>query len=84
MMPKAKVTSKGQVTIPKEIREKMNLNPGDKVFFEETADGKVKITPQKKSIKDLKGILYRPGQKAKSLQEINRGITEYLKEKHQK
>ena len=31
----AKVTSKGQVTIPKEIREKLGVHPGEDVGFEE-------------------------------------------------
>ncbi|WP_036223298.1 AbrB/MazE/SpoVT family DNA-binding domain-containing protein [Mesoaciditoga lauensis] len=38
-MELAKVTSKGQVTIPKEIREKLNLKKGDKVLFIEKEDG---------------------------------------------
>lgn len=35
------VTTKGQVTIPKAIREEMGINPGDEVVFEETAEGYV-------------------------------------------
>ena len=31
----AKVTSKGQITIPKEIREKLGVHPGEDVGFEE-------------------------------------------------
>lgn len=83
-MPEATITSKGQVTIPKKIREKLNLRPGDKVNFVETNEGEIKIHPQKKSIKDLRGILHRPGQKAKSVEDMNEGIREYLKEKYQK
>lgn len=83
-MSEATITSKGQVTIPKKIREKLNLNPGDKILFTETEEGDVKISTQKKSIHELRGILHRPGQQAKSVQEMNEGITEYLKEKHKK
>ena len=32
---KAKITSKGQITIPKELREKIGLEPGKEVYFEE-------------------------------------------------
>ena len=32
---KAKITSKGQITIPKKIREKIGLEPGKEVCFEE-------------------------------------------------
>ena len=34
-MEKAKVTSKGQVTIPKEVRECLGLQPGDEIEFVE-------------------------------------------------
>lgn len=36
-----RVTTKGQVTIPKEVREAMGIRPGDEVVFEETTDGYV-------------------------------------------
>lgn len=36
-----KVSSKGQVTIPKEIREALGIRPGDEVEFEETEEGVV-------------------------------------------
>lgn len=45
---KARVTSKGQITIPKEIREKIGLEPGKEVYFEEK-DGVFYI---KKKIKE--------------------------------
>ena len=32
---RAKITSKGQVTIPKEVREKIGLEPGKEIYFEE-------------------------------------------------
>jgi len=35
------VTSKGQVTIPKHLRDSMNIQPGSKVFFEANQDGEV-------------------------------------------
>jgi len=36
-----KVTTKGQVTIPKEIRDRLGIEPGDEIDFEETDDGYV-------------------------------------------
>jgi antitoxin PrlF len=35
----AKITSKGQVTIPKEVRERLGVNTGDELEFEETPRG---------------------------------------------
>lgn len=83
-MPKAKVTSKGQITIPKEIRDKMNLNPGDTLNFKVSEEGEIKIFPQKKPIERLRGILHRPGQKAISIEAMNEGIKEYLAKKYKK
>jgi AbrB family looped-hinge helix DNA binding protein len=37
----SRVTSKGQVTIPKEIRERLGIQPGDEIEFEETDEGYV-------------------------------------------
>lgn len=42
MIASAKVTSKGQVTVPKEVREKMGLSVGDEIEFVEE-DGKYLI-----------------------------------------
>ena len=37
----SRVTEKGQVTIPKEVREELGIQPGDEVVFEETETGYV-------------------------------------------
>ena len=55
-MALAKVTSKGQVTIPLAIRKALNLKPGDLVEFFQASDGQVSLYPKNRSIKDLKGI----------------------------
>jgi AbrB family looped-hinge helix DNA binding protein len=36
----ATLTSKGQVTIPREVRERLRLDRGDRIAFEPTADGR--------------------------------------------
>lgn len=53
----AKVLAKGQIVIPKEIREKINISPGDKVEIKASDNGIV-VVPIKKSYTDLyKGII---------------------------
>ena len=42
------LTSKGQVTIPKRVRDHLGLKPGSSVEFEVTADGRVVIVPRSK------------------------------------
>lgn len=48
------VSPKFQIVIPKEIREKMKLKPGQKLFMFEL-DGKIHVEPES-SIQELRGI----------------------------
>ncbi len=83
-MPSATITSKGQVTIPKEIRDKLRLKPGDILNFEMESVNTVVVTTKKKDYKEAYGMLYRENQEPKSDKEINEGIVEYLKEKYKR
>jgi AbrB family looped-hinge helix DNA binding protein len=56
-MPKATITSKGQVTIPKEVRELLGLHPGDKLVFLPREDGTVRIVPATTDLRALRGRL---------------------------
>ncbi len=72
-MSTATVTSKGQVTIPKEIREKLNLQSGDKIKFLTDDQGRVSIFPATKSVTILKGMV--PKQKAPvTVDEMNKTV----------
>lgn len=76
-MPKATITSKGQVTIPKEIREKMKLHAGDKVHFEIKEDGSIRIRHSDTSILDRAGALRKYAKKESvSIEEMNEAIKE--------
>lgn len=58
-MPISVVTSKGQTTIPKQVRDYLGIKPHDKLVY--TPDhGKVVITPLKGTIRDLKGVFKLP------------------------
>jgi antitoxin PrlF len=59
-MTAATVTSKGQLTIPKDVREALGIGPGDRVEFVQMADGNFAVMPATKSIKRLKGIIPKP------------------------
>ena len=55
----ATMTSKGQLTVPKAIRDKLRLKPGDRIEFLLDDNG-ARITPVKASVTELKGMLPKP------------------------
>ncbi len=55
-MEKAKITYKGQVTIPKKIRESLSIKEGESVIFQVEGDHAI-MKPIKKSLQDFYGIL---------------------------
>lgn len=76
----AKITSKGQTTIPQEVREQLNLHSGDRVEFV-IVDGGAMMIPKNRSIADLAGILGKPPAGAgASLEDIDDAIGRYLAE----
>jgi antitoxin PrlF len=56
-MQSAKVTSKGQITIPIEVRSSMGLEPGTRVLFFQNAEGDFIMRPQTGTVMDLRGCL---------------------------
>ena len=71
------LTSKGQLTMPKEIRDKLNLQPGDKIRFVMLDDGTLYGIPLNRSLKDLKGILPKP-ERALTIEEMDEAIAQAI------
>jgi AbrB family looped-hinge helix DNA binding protein len=69
----ATITSKGQTTIPKAIRDRLNLKTGDRVEFVVEEDGRVVLVPATSHVTELKGIMPRP-KKVASLEEMEAAI----------
>ena len=73
-MPSTTVTSKGQVTIPKRIREFLRVKPGDRVDFLVDGDGRVRVRAGTSDVRELKGLLRRSGRRPVSLGETQAAI----------
>jgi AbrB family looped-hinge helix DNA binding protein len=58
-MKTARLTVKGQVTLPQELRRRFNLGAGSRVAFEEEADG-IKVRPLRETILNWAGSLRSP------------------------
>jgi antitoxin PrlF len=77
-MPEATLTSKGQITIPREIRKRLRLEAGDKLAFEIVGDGdEVLLRPAQPSPPSLAGRLsHLAREKPVSLEEMDAAIRE--------
>lgn len=73
-MPTATLTTKGQVTIPKEVREHLGVDTGDRLSFVVHEDGTVIVKPITHHVRELGGLLHRPGQRPVSMGEMEKGI----------
>jgi AbrB family looped-hinge helix DNA binding protein len=72
-MSSATLTSKGQTTVPKDVRDHLGLRPGDRMEFIIEEDGQVVLVPASVDAMDLAGILPRP-RKPVSITAMNEAI----------
>ena len=73
-MASTAVTSKGQVTIPKKIRRILGIQPGDRVVFFQSEDGRIVVEPETVDIRRLRGLLKHEGE-AVTVEEMDDAIT---------
>ncbi|MFM1884866.1 MAG: hypothetical protein RL026_23 [Pseudomonadota bacterium] len=71
-MPTAKLTSKGQITLPKEVRETLGVYSGDRVEFVASGAGYL-LRPATQDLRSLRGILAPPAQPV-SIDDMNEAI----------
>jgi len=64
------LTSKGQVTVPREIRQRMGLKPGDKITFSLLGDGTLVVRPKLRRVTDLAGLLHKSGRAPVTLEDM--------------
>jgi AbrB family looped-hinge helix DNA binding protein len=61
---------KGQVTIPRDVRERLGLQAGDKIAWSLLSNGTVVVRPKTRRLVDLVGMLTRPGQPGVTVDEM--------------
>jgi AbrB family looped-hinge helix DNA binding protein len=70
-MDDSTITSKGQVTIPKAVRDRLGLKPGDRVVFTVLQDGTTIMRVKTTSIEDLAGLLHQEGRQTVPTDELS-------------
>ena len=72
-MKHSKITAKGQITLPADMRRALDLNIGDQITFEPQPDGSLLLKKKRGSIADLSGLLKYDGPPV-SIEDMNEGI----------
>ena len=72
-MAEATITSKGQITIPKPVRDALGLETGDRVEFIETDEG-YRLCPVTGDLRELKGMFAGRRRKAATVAEMDAAI----------
>lgn len=74
-MLESTLTVKGQTTLPKDIRDGLNLSPGDRIRYLMLDNGQVRLL-KVGSVQRLAGILFDADREAVSLEEMDAAISE--------
>lgn len=73
-MALATMTTKGQITVPKAVRDVLRLHSGDKVEVVVREDGSALLKPVTKKAAEVFGKLHNPDRKSVSIEEMNKTI----------
>ena len=68
----ATLSTKGQTTIPKEIRDSLSMKAGDRMTFTLMPDSTVVMRLKSRSVNELAGVLRRKGRKSLPVEQLSR------------
>jgi antitoxin PrlF len=68
------LTSKGQVTIPKSVRDALGIDAGDRIEFVEVEKGQFAVIAATRSVQELNGLYQRKRSGPVSIEEMNSAI----------
>lgn len=74
------ITSKGQLTLPKGIRDQLGLVFGSKLDFSIEPDGSLRARPLRRGAADLFGLLHDPARAASTVMQMNKAVGQHLAE----
>lgn len=71
MADDTRMTTQGRVTVPREIRDRLGLKPGDRMAFAMLSNGTVIVRAQTRRLADMAGSLTRRGQPEVAIADMN-------------
>ncbi len=79
----ATITSKGQITIPKDVRKSLHLHAGDRVAFVVHGENEAVLTPITRSVDEVFGKFHQNNRPACSVDQMNQAVKKRMR-KHSK
>jgi AbrB family looped-hinge helix DNA binding protein len=64
------LSSKGQVTVPRDVRERLGLRAGDKIAWSMLSNGTIVVRPKTRRLADLVGLLNQPEQPGVTVEDM--------------
>ena len=80
----ASMTDKGQVTVPKDIRDRLGIAAGSKLDFEVQDDGTIRVRVLVRGAGNLFGLVRRPGMAPQSIDAMDEGIAAAVKARNRR
>ena len=81
-MVTATLTTKGQITIPKAVRDSLHLHSGDRIAFVVHGDAEATMKPVTKSVDEVFGRLHRPSQPRRTVEEMHAAVAERMRSRN--
>ena len=81
MSTTAMVSDKGQVTLPKALRDRLGIHAGSRLAFRIAADGSLNVQVLAKGSDALFGLLAKPGEPTRSLDEMDAAVGAIVRER---
>ena len=78
----ATLTTKGQITLPKEIRDRLGLDAGSVLDFQVLPDNTITARPVKPDGRSIRGLLKSPHAGPLTVEQMDEGIAQHLRDKH--
>jgi AbrB family looped-hinge helix DNA binding protein len=73
------ITSKGQITIPKTVRDSLHLHCGDRIAFIMHDETEAVMKPVTKTVDQVFGRLHKAGQAGKTVVEMNQAVAQRMR-----
>ena len=78
----ATLTSKGQITLPKEIRDRLGLDAGAMLDFQVLPDNTITARAVRPDARRIRGLLKSPHARPLTVEQMDEGVAKHLRDKH--